>query len=162
MRYRFLFIGLLLLPLAGCYSGTRPPRIGTHAPDFTIQDSEHTVTLSDYRGKVVVLNFWAAYCPPCLEETPSLIQLQNRLRDKGVVVLGVSWDEDADQYQKFLQVNRINFITVREGSAKTGNIYGTLKIPETYIIDRQGKIRRKFISSVDFNDPDIVAYLSQL
>ncbi len=162
MRYRYLLVGLLILPLAGCYSGTHPPGIGTQAPDFTIQDGDHKVSLSDFRGKVVVLNFWATWCPPCLEETPSLEQLQQRLRNRGVVVLGVSWDADDAAYHKFLRDNNIDFVTVREGDPNTGNRYGTIKIPESYVIDRKGKIRRKFISSVNWNDPDIVAYLSQL
>ena len=78
--------------LAACYSGTRPPRIGTAAPNFTVQDADRKLTLSDYQGKTVVLNFWATWCPPCVEEMPSLIQMQQRLKDKGVVVLAVSLD----------------------------------------------------------------------
>lgn len=162
MRRTLVAIGSLALIFTGCYRGTRPPRIGSLAPDFTVQDSERKVTLSDFRGKVVVLNFWQASCPPCIEETPSLVQLQQRLRDKGVVVLGVSWDEDADLYHKFLKYYNIDFVTVREPDAKTAHLYGTLKIPETYVIDREGKVRRKFVSAVDWNDPEIVNFLSKL
>jgi cytochrome c biogenesis protein CcmG/thiol:disulfide interchange protein DsbE len=160
--YRAFSALLCLLLLVGCDRGSRPARIGTPAPDFTIQDADRKVTLSQFRGDVVVLNFWATWCTTCTEELPSLMQLQSRLRDKGVVVLGVSWDEDNDLYHKFLQTYKIDFLTVREGSPKIGNMYGTIKIPETYIIDRTGKIRRKFISAVDWNDPDVVSYLSQL
>src|SRR5277367_6803136 len=80
------FIGLL----GGCYSGSRPGRIGSAAPDFTVQDSDHKVTLSQFRGQVVVLNFWATWCPPCIEEMPSLVQMQERMKAKGVTVLAVS------------------------------------------------------------------------
>jgi peroxiredoxin len=162
VRRASVLIGSLALWITGCNRGAQPPRIGTLAPDFTVQDSEHKVTLSEFRGKVVVLNFWAAYCPPCIEETPSLEQLQQRMRDKGVVVLGVSSDLDADSYHKFLKYYGIDFVTVREGDTKTANAYGTLKIPETYIIDRSGVIRRKFISSVDWSDPEVVKFLSKL
>ena len=103
----FVLIGLLTFLLTGCYSGTRPPRIGSIAPDFTVQDSDRKVTLSDLRGKVVVLNFWATYCVPCIEETPSLVQLQRRFKDKGVVVLGVSWDEDAELITNFSTTTRL-------------------------------------------------------
>ena len=74
----------ILLALSGCYSGTRPPLIGTAAPDFTVRDSSRTVTLSQFKGQVVVLNFWATWCPPCIEEMPSLVQMQQRMKDKGV------------------------------------------------------------------------------
>lgn len=162
MYRAFVVVGSLTFLLTGCYSGSRPPHIGSLAPDFTVQDSDHKVTLSEFRGKVVVLNFWAAYCAPCIEETPSLEQLQQRMRDKGVVVLGVSSDEDPDQYHKFLTHFGIDFVTVREGNTKTANSYGTLKIPETYIIDRKGVMRRKFVNAVDWNDPDIVKFLNKL
>ncbi len=161
--YRALVV-IAALPLlfSACDRGAPPPRIGTRAPDFTLQDSDRRIALHDLRGKVVVLNFWASYCVPCIEETPSLEQLQLRLENKGVVVVGISSDFDADEYHKFLTHYSIDFPTVREGDTKTANMYGTEKIPETYIIDRKGIIRRKFISSVDWSDPEIVAFLSKL
>src|SRR5579862_6421773 len=105
--------------LAACYSGTRPPRIGTAAPNFTVQDSDRKLTLSDYHGKTVVLNFWATWCPPCVEEMPSLIQMQQRMKDKGVVVLAVSLDEDESAYHKFLRDHGVNVITVRDPAMKS-------------------------------------------
>src|SRR5208337_1433086 len=71
-RFSTACLGIgLLAAMMGCYSGNHPARIGSNAPDFTLQDSDHTVTLSQFRGQVVVLNFWATWCPPCIEETPS-------------------------------------------------------------------------------------------
>jgi len=164
VRRASVLIGLLTLLLPACYSGSRPPRIGTSAPDFTVQDSENTVTLSDFRGKVVILNFWATWCPPCIEETPSLVQLQRRFKDKGVVVLGVSWDKDSDAYHRFLKAYGIDFLTVRDLAQEKGSsrLYGTEIIPETYIIDRNGILRRKFVSAVDWSQPEIVDFLSKL
>ena len=74
----------ILLALFGCYSGTRPPRIGTAAPDFTVRDSDHTITLSQLKGQVVVLNFWATWCQPCVEEVPSLDQFANTVLALGL------------------------------------------------------------------------------
>ncbi len=148
--------------LAGCYSGTRPPRIGTAAPNFTVQDADRKLTLSDYRGKVVVLNFWATWCPPCVEEMPSLIEMQRRLKDKGIVVLAVSLDADGDAYHKFLKDHDVNLLTVRDPDMKSSDLYGTFKYPETYIIDRKGILQRKFIGSVDWSDPEVVDFLSRL
>jgi len=80
---------MAVLSFSGCNSGTAPPKIGTVAPDFTVQDVDRKVTLSELRGKIVVLNFWASWCGPCIAETPSLVAMQNRLRDRNVVVLAV-------------------------------------------------------------------------
>src|ERR1700683_5083844 len=84
----------ITLTLSGCYSGSRPPRVGAPAPDFTVHDSDRPVTLSQLKGQVVVLNFWATWCPPCVEEVPSLVQMQQRMKSKGVTVLAVSVDAD--------------------------------------------------------------------
>jgi cytochrome c biogenesis protein CcmG/thiol:disulfide interchange protein DsbE len=153
---------ILLLLLAGCYAGTRPPRIGEKAPDFSLQDSGRTIALHDFQGKVVVLNFWATWCPPCVEEMPSLVNLQRQVKDKGVTVLAVSVDVDQEAYQKFLKDHGIDFLTVRDPDQKSNTLYGTFKFPETYIIDRQGVVRRKFIGPVDWNQPEIVSYLSKM
>ena len=88
------------------------PASGPAAPDFTVQDSDHTVTLSQFRGQVVLLNFWATWCPPCIEETPALVKMQNQMKDKGVVVLAVSIDADDAAYHKFLKDYRVSMVTV--------------------------------------------------
>lgn len=159
---RTLVVSGLLLALAGCYSGTHPPRIGSSAPDFTVQDSDHKVTLSQFRGQVVVLNFWATWCPPCIEETPALIKMQRRMKDKGVVVLAVSIDVDENAYHKFLKDYGVNMVTVRDEDQKAATLYGTHGWPETYIIDRNGIIRRKFIGPVEWNSPEVTEFLNKL
>jgi cytochrome c biogenesis protein CcmG/thiol:disulfide interchange protein DsbE len=156
-----LAIGLLAT-LIGCYSGSHPTRIGSNAPDFTVQDSDHKVTLAQFRGQVVVLNFWATWCPPCVEETPSLVQMQARLKPKGVVVLAVSIDDDDDAYHKFLKEYGVNLVTVRDEARKASSLYGTFGWPESYVIDRQGVIRRKFIGAVDWTSPEVTDYLGKL
>ena len=152
----------LLSTLIGCYSGSHPTRIGSNAPDFTLQDSDHKVTLSQFRGQVVVLNFWATWCPPCVEETPSLVQMQARFKDKGVVVLAVSIDDDDAAYHKFLKEYRVNMVTVRDETKRAATLYGTFGWPETYVIDRNGVIRRKFIGPVEWTSPEVTDYLSKL
>jgi cytochrome c biogenesis protein CcmG, thiol:disulfide interchange protein DsbE len=157
-----VLLGLLTLIFAGCYSGTRPPRIGSNAPDFTVADDDRKVTLSQFHGKTVVLNFWATWCPPCVEEMPSLLTMQQRLKDKGITVLAVSVDVDETAYHRFLQDHNVNLLTVRDPDQKSNRLYGTFKYPETYVIDRDGKVRRKFIGPVDWNQPEVVEFLSKL
>jgi peroxiredoxin len=151
-----------ILLFTSCYGGSRPKHIGDAAPDFTLQDSDRKVTLSDYHGQVVVLNIWASWCPPCVEETPALIAMQQKLKDKGVTIVAVSIDEDADAYHRFIKDHGVNFLTVRDPDRKTANLYGTFGWPETYIIDRKGVIRRKFIGAADWTSPEITSYLENL
>jgi peroxiredoxin len=162
VRRSSALIALLTLLLAGCYSGSRPPRIGTTAPDFSVQDSDRQVTLSQFHGKTVVLNFWATWCPPCVEEMPSLVEMQQRMTDKGIRVLAVSVDVDEGAYRRFLKDHKVDLLTVRDPSHKSSDLYGTFKYPETYIIDSNGILRRKFIGPVDWNTPEIVDFLTKL
>jgi len=159
---RSLVASLSLLALAGCYTGSRPPRIGSNAPDFTVQDGQNKLTLSQFRGQVVVLNFWATWCPPCVEEMPSLVEMQRRMKAKGVTVLAVSVDVDDGAYRQFLKDHGVNLLTVRDPDQKSNRLYGTFKFPETYVIDRNGVMRRKFIGAVDWTEPEVTDFLGKL
>jgi cytochrome c biogenesis protein CcmG/thiol:disulfide interchange protein DsbE len=156
-----LFLALTLT-LAGCYGGSRPPHVGTSAPDFTVQDGDRKVSLDEFRGKILVLNFWATWCPPCVDEMPSLAQMQQKMKGKGVRVLAISVDVDQSAYQTFLRSYKVDLLTVRDPAQKSNNLYGTFKFPETYIIDRQGVLRRKFVGPIDWGQPEIVEYLARL
>lgn len=153
---------LTLLALSACYRGSRPPRIGTAAPDFTVQDPENKISLSQFRGQVVVLNFWATWCPPCVEETPSLVSMANNMKSKGITVVGVSVDVDRDAYKKFVADHHMDYVIARDADHKSSDLYGTFKYPETYIIDRRGILRRKFLGAVDWNSKEITEYLSKI
>ncbi len=88
--------------------------------------------------------------------------MQQGLKNKGVTVVAVSIDDDDNAYHQFLKDYHFDLITVRDASKKSNNLYGTFKFPETYIIDRNGIVRRKFIGAVDWNQPEIVDFLSKL
>ena len=163
MRRLCLLTAMFLIVLtAGCYTGSRPPHVGSAAKDFTVQDSDHQVSLNQFRGQVVILNFWATWCPPCVEELPSMIDMQNRMRSKGIVVVGVSIDVDADAYHRFIKLRNVNFVTVRDPEQKVAAMYGTTGWPESYVIDRKGVVRRKFVGPVNWNSPDVVQFLTTL
>src|SRR5437868_4248905 len=151
----------LFLIFCGCDRGARPELVGSSAPDFTVSDSQRTVSLHDYKGKVVVLNFWASWCAPCIEELPSLIQMQHDMGNK-VTVLAVATDHDPEAYKRFIRDNKVDLITVNDQAQKSSDRYGTWGWPETYIIDRKGIIRRKFIGPVEWTNPTIVSYLEKL
>ncbi|HEY2018646.1 MAG TPA: TlpA disulfide reductase family protein [Bryobacteraceae bacterium] len=154
-------LAFALLGAVGCDRGAHPAQVGEVAPDFTVHDQGQTVSLDQYRGKTVVLNFWASWCPPCLEEFPSLEQLQQQV--PGVVVLAVSFDTDADAYRQYVSDNHLaNMVVTLDLSQKSNLAYGTTRPPETYIIDRNGHIRRKFIGAADWTSPEIENYLRNL
>ena len=136
--------------------------MGSAAKEFSVQDSDRKVSLDQFRGQIVVLNFWATWCPPCVEELPSLMNLQDRMQERGVTVLGVSIDVDGDAYHRFLKLHNINFLTVRDPEQKVAGMYGTTGWPETYSIDRQGVLRRKFVGPVDWNSPEVIGFLNRL
>jgi len=156
-----LTLALLLVTLLSACNGGRPPRIGETAPDFTITDAQRTVTLSQLRGKPVLLNFWASWCAPCVEEMPSLVQLQRVVGNK-VTILAVSEDADDRPYQQFVRDHNVDLLTVRDTHQTVNGQYGTFKFPETYVIDKDGKIVRKFIGAIDWTNPEIVDYLNKL
>jgi len=156
-----VFLAAVLAVCVGCNDQPKLRLIGAHAPDFTVQDSDRKVSLHDYRGKIVVLNFWSPHCAPCIAEMPSLVQLQKRMGDK-ITVVGVAVDATNDEYHAFLQKHGIDFLTVLD-SAKDGyNLYGATGYPETTIIDRDGMVRRKFVLAENWTSPEIVEYLRKL
>ena len=117
------------------------------APNFSVTtDSSKKLTRSNFGGKILVLNFWASWCQPCVAELPSLNELHKRLGPKGLVVLGVSLDKNEKNYKQFLKRAGIAFETSRDPEANISASYGTFKYPETYIINADGVVIEKIIS----------------
>jgi len=163
VRFPRFFLALLLMPLAvlsACDRGAHPDQTGKAAPDFTVSDGSSTIHLADYRGKIVLLNFWATWCAPCIQEMPGLQQLHRDRPD--LAILAVSVDEDEDAYKRFLLQRHVDLITVRDPSESAAKLYHSEGWPETYIIDRKGIIRRKLVGDPDWSNPEIRAYLQGL
>ena len=107
------------------------------------------------------MNFWASWCAPCVEEMPSLVQLKKHIGDKATI-LAVSVDQDANAYNQFVRDHDVQLLTVRDPKQMSSTLYGTFKYPETWVIDKDGVIRRKFIGATDWTSPEIVDYLNKL
>jgi cytochrome c biogenesis protein CcmG, thiol:disulfide interchange protein DsbE len=146
--------------MTGCNRGTHPAQTGHPAPDFTLSDGVTSVHLANYRGRVILLNFWATWCGPCVEEIPSLLALHRDRPD--LAILAISIDGDPDSYSRFIASRHVNLMTVRDPDRRIARLYHSNMWPETYVIDRQGVIRRKFIGTQDWNSPSIRAYLKSL
>ena len=151
---------ILAVSATGCDRGNHPGQIGQPAPTFAVSDGAQSVDLAKQRGHVVVLVFWATWCAPCLAELPSLSAMQQQLPQIHVVT--VSTDEDADAYKRFMPTHQVDLVSVHDGPKGANARYGSFVYPETYVIDKSGVIRRKFIGAQDWTSPEIVDFLKKL
>jgi cytochrome c biogenesis protein CcmG/thiol:disulfide interchange protein DsbE len=153
--------GIIALLFLFAVQGEASPA-GRTPKNFSFQMNDRSIQLSDLRGKVVVLNFWATWCPPCVEETPSLNRLQQWLFPRGGTVLGISEDEDPAAYTGFLPQYGVQFPTWRDPSLSIAKSFGTTIYPETYVIDQRGIIARKIIGPQEWDSPILLAYFQSL
>jgi peroxiredoxin len=143
---------------------------GDTAPNFAITTTAgEAMTPRNFGGKVLVLNFWASWCAPCVEEAPSLNEFAKTLKDSGVVVLGVSVDRNEQSFANFVKRFDVVYPTARDPEQDLSYRYGTYKIPESYIIDRNGKVVRKYAGlperdgqAISWMDPELVGFVKSL
>lgn len=172
MRNRLLTILTLLVVAVALFLLVRhhgvpaasSARQGALAPDFKLADlNGQTLNLSSYRGKVVLLDFWATWCEPCREETPHLVDLQNKYGSQGLQVIGVSMDDGPEPVRDFYQRFKMNYPVVM-GDASTGELYGgVLGLPIAFVIAPDGRITSKHIGSTDISvfEKEVVKLLPQ-
>jgi len=135
----------------------------TDPVDFTLTLlNGESAALSSCKGKVVLLNFWATWCPPCREEMPSMENLYKRFNGQGLEILAVNLRETAGAVQKFIKSNGYTFPVMLDSDGKIGGIYGVRGIPTTFIIDREGKIIGKVGGSIYWDTPQVFAAIESL
>jgi len=153
---------------AGCFflirrAAPAPLEIGDPAVDFTLPRLDSgEIALKDYRHHVIVVNFWATWCPPCIEETPSLEKFAEQVKPYGVDVIGVSVDQDPEALEKFIRDYHLTYPIGRDPNRTLSLRYGTRQFPETYIISRDGRVTSKIISNIDWQDPRIISFVRDL
>jgi cytochrome c biogenesis protein CcmG, thiol:disulfide interchange protein DsbE len=134
---------------------------GDSAPAFTVRAEDgRSYGVPDFHGKLLVLNFWATWCPPCVQETPSLTRFAAKYAPRGVVVLGLSVDRDQKVYQAFLNQFKLNYPTARD--FQVHRHYGTFMYPESYFIDQRGKVVFKIAEGADWDDPKLQRMVESL
>lgn len=171
--HRLLAIALLIF-LAICFSGCSespsqapsggPPAVGQAAPDFTLMGLDgKAYTLSALRGKVVIVNFWATWCPPCRAEMPSMEQLYRELSDEGLMLLAVNIEKDGRQtVPKFLANSPHSFPILVDENEELQQRYGVYKFPESFVIRKNGMIDDKVVGAIDWAHPQTIAYFRDL
>jgi peroxiredoxin len=162
LKILLVALTLALLGVIGWNLRDTTVREGDRAPEFSVRsDQGRQISATDFGGKVLVLNFWATWCQPCVTEIPSLSAFERKFKDKGVVVLAISVDKNEQKYKRFLQRFHPAFDSFRDPAANISAEYGTFQYPETYII-KDGRILRKFIADQNWMDNDIGQYVSSL
>ena len=164
-----VLLGLLCFCLSACSSPPQtpsagPPAVGQAAPDFTLSDlTGKPVSLSALRGKVVIVNFWATWCPPCRAEMPSMELLHRELGDQGLVLLAVNIEKDGRQaVSKFLAASPHSFPVLLDEQEEIQKRYGVHKFPESFVIRKDGVIDDKVVGAIDWAHPETIAYFRNL
>ncbi len=146
--------------------GGRPVQtdmVGKPAPDFALRDLHgKEVKLADFKGKVVILDFWATWCPPCVKEIPHFIELYKEYKEQNFAMLGISTDRDMGVVKSFAQEHQVNY-PILMADVKTRQAYGGIpSIPTTFVIDQAGKIHRQYVGYRDKSvfEADIKALLA--
>jgi len=136
----------------------RPEAPPLRLPD--LQGQAHD--LSDYDGEVVLINFWASWCPPCVHEMPSMQRLEDRLRDQGFRILAVNLGESEETVRAFLERIGTEFIILMDPRSESLNDWRAMAYPSSYIVDREGRLRYSLFGAIEWNEPDVVAQISAL
>ena len=137
---------------------------GLDAPDLALTDaSGKTLRLSDLRGAVVFVNFWATWCQPCREEIPSIEKLYSSLKDDpGFRMVTILYRDDYDKAMAYLKGNNYDFPVWMDNGEKGARAYGVTGVPETYIVDKKGVLREKVIGPADWSAPEAAGLVSKL
>jgi len=137
------------------------------APDFNLPTATGELkTLKDFRGKVIFLNFWGSFCAPCRKEMPSMEKLVRQYESQGMAMVAISFDPEkkdmVDFMASFLPNDNSAMTVLWDPTSQTGKEYGTELIPETYIIDRDGRIVARFVNSYDWTRPEVKQLIEAL
>ena len=113
-------------------------------------------------GEVILLNFWATWCPPCRQEMPSMASLYNRFKDKGFNVVAISVDRDANGLAGFVREYQLPFQILHDKGSEVSHLYGVFRYPESFLIDRNGIVRHHLVGAVEWMTPEIISEIEAL
>ncbi|HWO41523.1 MAG TPA: TlpA disulfide reductase family protein [Candidatus Eisenbacteria bacterium] len=143
--------------------GIETPARKTLAPEFVLQDTAgKQVSLRELRGKVVFLNFWATWCPPCIQEMPAMEKLHRQFEKDGLVILAVNFQESADRVRDFFLKHHLTFTALLDPDAKVFELYQAWALPASVIINKRGEIAGKAVGAKDWYSAEARQYFQQL
>lgn len=137
---------------------------GPLAPDFSLPDLDgRIISLSAFKGKVVIVNIWATWCPPCVSETPSLDKLYKMFKDEGLELLAVSVDENGKKaVEPFLKKKNLSFPVLLDPDSRVAALYRTTGVPESFIVKKDGTLDNKIQGAIDWTSPKVIEYFQKL
>lgn len=137
---------------------------GAPAPDFSVKDlAGAEVKLSSLKGQVVLVNFWATWCPPCKEEIPSMMKLNQAMTGKPFKMMAISIDEGGKEaVEGYFKKSGMSLPAYLDTDNSISRTYGTTGVPETFIIDKAGVIQKKIVGGMDWSSKDVIAYMDEL
>jgi len=163
MKYFLLCFAFLFLTAEAPSPWSIDELVGKKAPDFTLKDmNDKPVSLSSLKGNVVVVSFWATWCPPCRDEMPSLNRLYRDSRDRGLAVVAVSTDRGASPVKDFLGRNPVNFPVLLDSGNKVARQFRVFSLPTTFLLDRNRAIIQRYIGEEDWDSPAIRKKITSL
>jgi len=164
MRTAFwVSVWIAVIASIGCSSSSGPAVQGELAPEFRFKDqSGKELSLSQLRGKVVLVNFWGTFCPPCIDELPSMQQLQGRMANKPFELVALSVDDSWEPVNRFMKENGFTLPVYADFDKRISTLYGTNMWPETYIVDKKGKIAYKVVGPKDWTSSEVLKFLDVL
>jgi cytochrome c biogenesis protein CcmG/thiol:disulfide interchange protein DsbE len=170
MTILFVFIACVILIVflreerGSIPKSTKPLQLGLEVPDFTFRNIDgKEVSLSGQRGKVVLVNVWATWCPPCRQEMPSMQRLYEKFKDQNFEILAVSIDsEGGETVAPFMRKMNLTFPALLDREETIRPLYGITGVPESFVIDKKGILVKKIIGPIDWATPEVFLFFRDL
>jgi thiol-disulfide isomerase/thioredoxin len=167
------FIGLIVLSAVSSFAadlsllyenvGLSVPNSRVLAPDFQLEDLEgKMVSLKSFRGKIVLLNFWATWCKPCVDEMPDIERVHRRYKDDNLVVLAINFGENKEKVQGFVSRQKLSFTVLLDKTKEVSHRYRTFALPTTYLVDREGYLMAGTVGGLNWKSPDLPKLMEAL
>jgi len=166
MKQRWLIVISILIALGAGFWFALPEAPGTigegdQITDLNLPDLQGSMQTLP-KGEIILLNFWATWCPPCRKEIPSMVKLHKKLSSQGLRIVAVSVDKNLDDLENFVSEHQMPFMVLHDADSIAARQYGVFRFPETFLIDRQGRVRHRLVGEVEWMSEPMIQVLTQM